>query len=515
MRYKLLAPVRTDFAIVSEVPIRAPDRYAAFWDAVADRKKELRSRLDGGLALSKGLSEIRFPHASTYRRSPFNRYQTLESDSLERPVHVLEVELGRSAFAGRAPSGGASPVAAPGRRVERLCWRVFDHGISLLEVDIRLGDFLHSTPAAQVPATLNDLQQAGVVLGERIAGHCADALLDPLFAWLRAAPESAAYIESDTATHGHPANGAVLWVTRTLIFEKGDDPNRAAIIRHWLKDAGPDEGEKNDVQSEEDEETETLVDRIVRDDEQYLTRWLNYLFREAAYAAGALNPSNSENTDPDDVDPERSDRRTRPALAKPFCDAWEAMLHAQFYYGALDIVDLQLTRILAQSLARDSSLQVDQLKTLLEQNIRKANLLLLQFHDSAKYYKRTVKAELDDILEYWDFETVLIEPVQEKIKLCRERLTLLHQKEAARSAIYTDIILLGIGITSIFGTSLALAEYGRTMATDADLGSYDVTSANFIDWFAALPTDVILVGATILSLLLVVLYAYYRKQQTL
>jgi hypothetical protein len=92
---------------------------------------------------------------------------------------------------------------------------------------------------------------------------------------------------------------------------------------------------------------------------------------------------------------------------------------------------------------------------------------------------------------------------------------LLHQKEAARSAIYTDIILLGIGITSIFGTSLALAEYGRTMATDADLGSYDVTRTPFIDWFAALPTDVILVGASILSLLLVVLYAYYRKQQTL
>jgi len=506
VRYKLLAPVRTDFSIVSEAPIRDPDQYAAFWDGVANDKNELRAGLPVELALSKTLTEIRFPHASAYRRSPFNRYQSLESDALERPLHVLEVELDRSAFVADAASEASLPAAASGRRVDRILWRVFDHGISLLEIDIRLGDALHAVPVGQVPAMLNDLQQAGVVLGERIARRCTEALLQPLFAWLHAAPGSADYIESDTATQAHRATGAVLWVTRTLVFEQGDDRHRAAVIRHWLKDAGPSE-EGTDDAPPDGENKEKLIDRIVRDDTQHLTRWLNYLFREGAYAADGL--------DADDRGSGTPDRRTRPDLATPFCDAWEAMLHAQFFYGALDIVDLHLTRILAQSLARDSVLRVDQLKALLEQNIRKANLLLLQFHDSAKYYKRTVKSELDDILEYWDFEAVLIGPVQEKITLCQERLTLLHQKEAARSAIYTDIILLGIGITSIFGTSLALAEYGRTMATDADLGSYDVTSANFIDWFAALPTDVILVGSSILSLLLVVLYAYYRKQQTL
>lgn len=507
MRYKLLAPVRTDFSIVSEAPIRDPDGYAAFWDAVAENKRALRARLADGSALSQSLREIRFPHASAYRRRPSNRYQSLESDALERPVHALEVDLGRSAVADRIPSDGASRIAELGRRVDRVVWRVFDHGISLLEVEICLGDVLHTTTPDRVPAALNDVQRAGVMLGERIAREDTTALLQPLFDWLHTRPGSADVLESDATPRGHHAHGTVLWVTRTLVFEPGDAPNRAAIIRHWLKDAGPAGRAHATLPPEEAPNTEPLIDRIVRDDEAHLTRWLNYLFREGAYAADAHRAA--------DPDPEPSNPRTRPELATPFCDAWEAMLHAQFFYGALDIVDLHLTRILAQSLARDSSLKVDELKALLEQNIRKANLLLLQFHDNAKYYKRTVKAELDDILGYWDFEEVLIGPVQEKITLCQERLTLLHQKEAARSAIYTDIILLGIGITSIFGTSLALAEYGRTMATDADLGSYDVTRTPFIDWFAALPTDVILVGASILSLLLVVLYAYYRKQQTL
>ena len=494
MKYKLLAPVRTDFSIVSEAPIRDPDRYAAFWDEVAARKPSLHPLLSDAPGLSENLDEIRFPHASQHRRSPFNRYQSLESDSLERPIHVLEIELGKPALAKLTePSAESSPAL----RIERVIWRIFDHGISLLEVDIDLGDFVQTIRREQVPVRLKALQQTGVVLGERLARRCTETLLQPLFEWLHDIPASAAYIESDTETRGHNAHGTVLWVTRTLILEPGEDTHREAIIRYWLKDTGPAEAHNGTAGQSKISSEKKRIEQVVRDDSQHFTQWLNYLFREGSYPADS------------------SRRNDQPGLARPFCDAWEGMLHAQFFYGALDIVDLHLTRILAQSFARDSALQIDQLKALLEQNIRKANLLLLQFHDSAKYYKRAVKSELDAILDYWDFETVLVEPVQQKITLCQERLTLLHQKEAARSAIYTDVILLGIGITSIFGTSLALAEYGRTMATDADLGSYDVNSANFIDWFAALPTDVILVGSSILSLLLVVLYAYYRKRQTL
>jgi len=191
------------------------------------------------------------------------------------------------------------------------------------------------------------------------------------------------------------------------------------------------------------------------------------------------------------------------------------MLWAQFYYAALDVVDLRLTRILAQSFSRDPELNLNELKQRLEREMERANLLLLQFHDSAKYYKRTVKAEIDAILDYWSFQEVLVEPVQRKITVCEERLSLLHQQEAARSAVYTDMILLGIGITSIFSTLLALAEFGRTMANDANLASYDATSTNLVERFASQPTDAILILACIVSLLLVGLYFYYRRRQTL
>jgi hypothetical protein len=277
----------------------------------------------------------------------------------------------------------------------------------------------------------------------------------------------------------------VLWVTRTLIFEQDDGADKEAIVRHWLKDSGGNEEENGKL----------LIDQIIDCEDQHLTRWLNYLFREGSYPAEVANPDEPFE------------------LVKPFCDEWEAMIYAQFFYAALDIVDLHLTRILAYALSQDHDPQISRLKSLLEHNIHKANLLLIQHHDNSKYYKRTVNAKLDEILDYWDFETVLVEPVQRKITLCQERLTLLHQEEVAKSAVYTDLILLGIGVTSIFGIFLSLAEYGRTMANDVDLASYDVNSTNIVDWFARQPTDVILVISSVLSLLLVVLYFYYRKVQ--
>ncbi|MDX1532500.1 MAG: hypothetical protein R3362_13295, partial [Rhodothermales bacterium] len=89
MKLKLLAPVRTDFSVVTELPIREPDRYARFWDDVAERKDE--RRLLAGSPLQAAVAALRFPHGSAHRRSPYNRYQSLESDALERPLHVLEV----------------------------------------------------------------------------------------------------------------------------------------------------------------------------------------------------------------------------------------------------------------------------------------------------------------------------------------------------------------------------------------------------------------------------------------
>ena len=465
--------------------MRDPEGYEEFWKQLAQSKSKLRPELPHNLSLSSKFSELNFPH--TNRLNPHNRYRSLESDSLERTIHVLELFMDKSVF---SPTKLFSVDNTLEQKLlenlNHLLCRVYDHGISLLELEIDLEDWLQSKSATEVAVFLDDLQIAGIELGEALAYWLNDNVLDPVFDWVKNTPKNSSdFIETGEANIDNGEWGSVLWVTRTLIFEEGDATNQEYIIRHWLKDSG----------GAEEVNGQSLMDQIIIDEKRHMTRWLNYLFREGAYQSLEI----------------QSDIKSK--CVRAFCDEWEAMVYAQYFYSALDIVDLHLTKILAYTLSDEPDIRIDRQKELLAKNIRNTNMLLIQLHDSSKYYKRTVKAKLDDILAYWDFEEVLVNPVQRKIDLCRERLTILHQQEAAKSAVYTDMILLGIGVTSIFGTFIALAEYGRNMANDVNLASYDVNSTNIVDWFARQPTDVILVVSSVLSLLLVVLYFYYRQLQ--
>ena len=89
---------------------------------------------------------------------------------------------------------------------------------------------------------------------------------------------------------------------------------------------------------------------------------------------------------------------------------------------------------------------------------------LIEQHESEKYLTRNVLSEMKEMLEAWDFDGVLVQPVQESIKSCQARLSDFAERRAARSRLLTDLLLLGIGLTSIVGTALALASFGRSTA---------------------------------------------------
>ncbi len=484
MLLKLLAPLRTDFAIISERPLQAPRQYAAFWDEASNRVQELRSRLPHPGGFSEAMHEIRFAHRTLHHPMLGNgsMYRTLASDSMARPLHLLEIHLSPDHLYLIPANDTLQQVSM---NLAGIVIRVYDHHITLIEADLELDKQLQQLPADDVETHLDNMQQTAILLGEAVSRHCHDTILEPLFAWLDSLPDADRYINR---TAGSLSEEQVKWVTRTLVFEPSDTAtNRDAIIHHWLINSG----------GTEEIDGETRIEQLQDDPAGHMNLWLNYLFREDAYPAH--DPATTTNS-PD-------------VLARPFCDAWEGLLHAQYYYAALDVVDSHLTTILASAWMPGREVNVASLKQLLEYNIRNANLLLIQHHDNAKYYRRAVKEELDTILSYWEFDYVLVEPVQHKIGLCESRLQLLLQQEAARSAIFTDMILLGIGITGIFSTFLGLADFGRTMATDVELASYDVNSPNLIAWLAVQPTDVILVLSLVLSAVLAILYLFFRQQQ--
>ena len=521
MRYKLLVPFRTNFSISSEYPIQIPKEYSSFWAGLEHNKKELKERIKPkDLEI---INQINFSHKD--QASPYNRYQKLDEDSLERTLHIIDFHLNKTQLFDilkneieevcekytetnkdkdellntlNAQKGNTLEICEKysmsdedktlihllNNAVWLNCW-VFGYGTSIFEVDFKVDKLLQKeTKKKEIENQLDNLQKVGIALGEFLGEKITNDFLNPVFTWIKKKEKIRSFIEpSENSNVKNDFSGKVFWVTRTIIFESKFIVNKEVIIRHWLKGTITSSLVKD----------KHAIDLIVKENTQYSVKWLSYLFRENSYPITEFESLN------------------------PFCDKWEGMIYAQYYYSAMEVVDLKLTRILAKSMSNNNrNIQISNLRKELENAIKDANFLLIEFHHNSKFYKRSVKSEMDKILKYWEFQKVLIEPVQHKINLCQQRLDFLHQKKIDNSSIFTDMILMGIGITAVIGLFLNLAQYGRTMAIDSDLASYDIESNfNIIDWFAVQPTDRLLIISFVVSFFLGILYYYKRKSQTL
>jgi len=567
MKLKVLSPFQSPGLLIqTEMPVHRPRGYAGFWDRVATAYGELSE----DPPWRRHLGTLRFTHATPFLSATGNRYRSIDAGSLTRPLHFLEVvpqlsaqpsnlDLGgmfEQALDETAPAADASTsrLLAPlvdgiRKQPPRLLIRVHDHTISLIEGDLDLGNLLFEIPEEEMQIrdpdddahlpVLDHLQQAAITWTERVIRMCQEEILGPLFAWILTRPEAEVYLRGDTASYqaaadptvayqpepsgsrggrtrspkagaagtppGATACNLVLWVTRTLVFEResGDrkaredrrEHRRELLIRYWLKDIdGPDEQGK--------------LEEVVQSSEAYSMRWLNYLFREDAYPARSAEHSGDKEREHGWVMPEG-----RPA--RPFCHPWEAMLYSQFYYAAFDVVQTRIYRVLAHSFTPESRQELRCLKDDLDEMVKESTLLILDYQENLKYYQRSVRATMKDILTNWELESVLLMQVRGAVEACNERVEELHKRATARSSVYTDLILLAIGVTSVFGILLALLEYGRTLALDANLTVYERGSFNFVDWIAAHSTDGILLVAAILSAALVGLYWYFKRQQLL
>jgi hypothetical protein len=187
------------------------------------------------------------------------------------------------------------------------------------------------------------------------------------------------------------------------------------------------------------------------------------------------------------------------------------MRYAQFFYAALDVVDTRLTGILADTAAAGARWQLERLRGQLLALSQRAELVIMDRQNLSKYLKRSVRAEMEAILGYWEYESLVETPVRFKIGICDRRLAELAARRTARSSLFTDLILLGIGITSVLATALALTEFGRTMASEPGLGRYDVGRNAVTGWFASQPADAVLITSGVVSAALVVLYLIFRR----
>jgi hypothetical protein len=469
MQLRLLAPAVVDFGSVPGASVRDPDRYARFWATQQAAVDRLVPRL-----VPPGMSAdgpvITLQH--TRRTSSLNRYRVIDDHAVDVPLHVLSASLRPE----HLPAAFAGEAAVLRSGVREISLRLYDHGLVFIEVLVDLTDWTH-VPAGPLQERLDRLQATAVELGAAVARECVGRYLDPLLDRLRAVDrDGAVLLPAGPPTSATVAgSGQVLWVTRALVLDPGDEAT-PDIVRHWSKDVGP--------LSSEDKEP---VERLLAGETDRLARWLNHVYLDASPSGATMAPG------------------------ERFADNWEALRYAQLFYGSLELIDTRLSKILADATVAPARWQLGQLQEQLTELSQRAELIIMERQSLSKYLKRSVRVEMDELIDYWEYEELIEAPVRFKVAMCDRRLAELASRRTARSSLFTDLILLGIGVTSVLATALALTEFGRTMASSPGMARYDLGHNSLTAWFASQPADAVLLASAAVSALLVALFLFFRR----
>lgn len=525
MRLRVLAPTIVDLSLRPGAAVHDLKGYQDFWQACRKRMT-LPDGVRPGIAVadaeptapdqaSNGRRDHKWlPHAEPPRQ--FNLYQKIDVHSLDRELEIIDLALDREALTDVVQpsptaqvedrSGAPIDPADLWELVDDIQCRVYDHGVALVEASADVTDLFCGVPRSRVARRLDELQMAAIDLGAGVSRAVHRTLADHVIARLREIDGAdAVLMPARTADQpdGNAEWGQVLWVTRTLIVDRTRTPHADAVISHWIKDVPVADGDEPS-------------DQLVTGKLDHLVRWLNYLFVVDGSATPARSlwwaSTRARITALLTVDDDRNgpfpDVDDRPRSA----DQWQALRYAQYWYAALERINRRLGAILADSLAENPTLDLGHLREELERVSGRARMILMQVDDSAKYLKRSVRQEMEEILDYWGFEDLVQKPVQTKIASCEARLRELEAERSAHSSLWTDIILRGLLFTTVLGTAVGLAEFGRARTSDPSRSVVDFGGSDIISWFAAQPADAILIISFLASAVLILVLIYLRAR---
>lgn len=242
----------------------------------------------------------------------------------------------------------------------------------------------------------------------------------------------------------------LLWVNRTLCYSGDYSPN------HWMK--------------------------------QLMHGEANLKIREAEFH---LNAGNSIIAIPETMD--------KAYLAQ----FWDINLSAQYYYAALDAVNINLVKYIGTIFNRQTNRDLRRLTREMEAIINRVTILQVRYHDFSMELQGTARRIFALLQKEWDFG-VLANNVHRKLELCKNSITILNQETNTRNQGRTEIVLTsltGLGVLNLF---VELGNYATQMPKEnrdmvgnipgfMDLGF--IMSGNALSWIGI----VIAVGAVIFA----------------
>lgn len=400
-------------------------------------------------------NQVNFPRSSGVQSGL--AYTQATGDELPRPLEIAH------GIIPMIPTDNTSSQCD--LRARTLSWTLFDHGVLLVEGNTQAPLLPHEDPEQAARRLENEIQQ----FAEELCEHTIRPRFAALANAIEAAPRHERHVILEPATD---ANGSTpvrwtgpKWVSRAVLIDPAD-ARAEEFARAWM------EGINND--------TCVQMDEFIAQQRVNVAEWMNYVYSNQAH----------------DVTP----------------TLWQALRRAQYFYAATMNIDERLRYILSWSMAEKADLSLNLLRQELEHAINQAQELILIRAEVGKYGNRHGHTEMKRILDCWDFDEILDSPVRQKLRLCRERLDSLASDRAARSAMFTDIILMTIGVTSILATAIALVQFGRESSTDADQANLDLARGNITYWLSSQSIDAIVLVSAIVSLALLLIFTWKRRQ---
>lgn len=448
-----LVPSSIDFQETLGASERDPGAYEDFW-----REVELRLLADHVFDADT---------MTVARASRDNKgWGSVADDDLDRAVEVLSLRFPADLIPMDPP--------APLRRREgedALTCRLYNHGVFSVELECMVQQDTEAPLAPQ----LDEIDEAFTAWIPEFIAFLHDRFLVPIITSIRTLDTRGDFVEPPArilpGREGEP--GRPLWITRSLCIAE-DDPALADLVGEWLRN----------VEAVEP----GIVERLITPDNglRHFARWFHHVFL-------------------------MTESDLQKALPRVFPDMIFALRYAQYFYAATEQQEIRLKGILALSLAKSPPWPMATLRRELEHGSRRVAFIGMERSEIRKFLRRARLREFEGLLESWKFEDVVVRPAREKVEAADQRLSELAESRASRASLFTDVILLAIGITSVLSTTLALTEFGRTMNSDPGMASYDGGGSRLVAWFAAQSADGLLLASMAACVILTVLYLYFRR----
>jgi hypothetical protein len=131
---------------------------------------------------------------------------------------------------------------------------------------------------------------------------------------------------------------------------------------------------------------------------------------------------------------------------------WDIMLSVQYYYAAMDVVNINLIRYIGTTFNKQSSKNLRRLSREMEAIINRITILQVRYHDFSMELQGVPKKIFQVLQKEWDF-AVLVNNVHKKLELCKSNINVLNQETNIRNQGRTEIVLTsltGMGILNLF-----------------------------------------------------------------